>query len=554
MLVASLPVGSLLIVQNIYAISAMHDKVASSNKGLVSLYMGQIDQSLSYIEYYLNSLAIKNISILSLDKTAVSDENAYQLAKVDIQSELSSSVPLFSFMDAVFVYQSGRDEFVASYNALPPITERELIFASIRRAIGRGIGGLKSSAWSTQEIGGSSYLLRIRKIGDTYIGSWGRADRILLPLALIDLGKDGAAVFVSGSGAPLGHAAWIAERGIDLSQTSDFYYMTGTREKYLVVKSPSSQGPFSLAAIIPDATIRAGLPSLLTLILWLSIVATAMIPLAIFFVRSTVLSPLARMVAAMRSIQEGDLATRLRTTPASTEFAMVDSTFNGMMDRIRDLKIDVYEERLNVQRAELKQLQMQVKPHFFLNTLNVIYHMAQMREYSLIQEMAEALVGYYRYTLRSDSSFVSLGEELEHVRNYQRIQEIRFAGKHSLAIEAPEEALVASVPPLIVQTFVENADKYGIADDGSIAVSVSVELIHSRELLRIRIADRGPGIPQAELDLLNEGKLEPGSDGGRIGIWNIRRRLSILYHGRARLCFHNSNPGAIVEIETPFTE
>jgi two-component system sensor histidine kinase YesM len=271
-------------------------------------------------------------------------------------------------------------------------------------------------------------------------------------------------------------------------------------------------------------------------------------------VQRNVLDPLGRMVAAMRSIQGGELDTRMRTTPSSSEFAIVDSTFNGMMERIRDLKIDVYEEKLNAQKAELKHLQLQIKPHFYLNSLNIIFHMAQMREFELIQEMTLKLVDYFRYMMKSDSSFVSLGEEIEHVRTYQRIQEIRLAGERSLALEAPGEAMTAAVPPLLIQTFVENSGKYGIEEDGSLHISIGISLSENRESIAIRIADRGRGFSEPMLASLNTGTLEPDENGEKIGIFNMRRRLSILYHGRASLGFENGEPGAIVSIGIPFTE
>ena len=218
------------------------------------------------------------------------------------------------------------------------------------------------------------------------------------------------------------------------------------------------------------------------------------------------------MVEAMRRIQGGNLELRMEADPTSNEFAIVDSTFNSMIARIRDLKIAVYEEQLNAQRAELKQLQLQIKPHFYLNSLNGIYHLAQMREYSLIQEMTQNLVDYFRYMIKTNASFVSLGDELRHVRTYHRIQEMRLAGEHRLFIDAPDEAMTASVPPLLVQTFVENSSKYGIEEDGSLRVSITVSLSATRE------------------------------------------RLAILYHGQASLRFENTRPGALVEIDIPFTE
>jgi Predicted signal transduction protein with a C-terminal ATPase domain len=554
MLAVALPLGTLLVTQNIYAISTLHDKVAATNSSLVTLYMGQIDQGLNYVDLYLNSLIARDISILSLDTLARSDEDAYQLAKIAIQTELSTEVTFFSGMEALFVYNERKDEFVEAFNGDPSYDEKRQARTKIRAMAAAGLSSREGSAWLEPSIGPYRYFLRIKKLEGTYIGAWGSPQRLLMPLELLNIGSGGRAFFASSSGEPLSSEAWAHEQGLALTGKGGGYYLTGIKEEYLVVSSRSRMGAFSLVAAIPDSAVRAGMPSLLGIILWLSIFWIALIPASLLFARATLLKPLGRMIEAMRSIQGGDLDTRMRTTPSSTEFAIVDSTFNGMMERIRDLKIDVYEERINAQRAELKQLQLQVKPHFYLNSLNVIYHMAQLGEFALIQEMAQRLVDYYRYSLRTDESFVSLGEELEHARNYYRIQEIRLAGEHSLVVDAPTEALTASVPPLLVQTFVENSAKYGLCPDGSLRVRIEVRLVREGERLSILVRDEGPGFDEAALEELRRCENEPTEGGGKVGIWNIRRRLALLYHGAAALRFDNASPGAAVSIEVPFTE
>ncbi len=105
---------------------------------------------------------------------------------------------------------------------------------------------------------------------------------------------------------------------------------------------------------------------------------------------------------------------------------MVNHTFNGMMEQIQELRIHVYEEQLNKQKAELQHLQLQINPHFFMNSLNIIYNLALVKNYALIQEMAISLVQYFRYMFRSNLTFLPLKDELQHIRNYIRIQELRF--------------------------------------------------------------------------------------------------------------------------------
>ena len=75
----------------------------------------------------------------------------------------------------------------------------------------------------------------------------------------------------------------------------------------------------------------------------------------------------------------------------------MNSTFNNMLEEIDKLKSDVYEEKISRQKAELKHLQGQVNPHFYLNSLNIIYTLARTGELELLEEMCTCLIDYFRY-------------------------------------------------------------------------------------------------------------------------------------------------------------
>lgn len=233
----------------------------------------------------------------------------------------------------------------------------------------------------------------------------------------------------------------------------------------------------------------------------------------------------------------------------------MNKTFERMTHEIRKLKIDVYEEKLKHQRAELRHLQLQINPHFFLNSLNIIYNLATVRDYVLIQEMTKCLVTYFRYMFRSNSYFVPLIEELTHTANYCRIQELRLPDKLTYSVQQVDEPLaMAEVPPLIIHTMVENIVKHALSMEGTIHVEVTVSewLDDNQERqLGIRIRDNGPGFPEHILSRLRDGTWSQG-EGEQVGIWNVKKRLRLLYQNRASISFSN-HPlgGAVVDIRIP---
>ena len=229
-----------------------------------------------------------------------------------------------------------------------------------------------------------------------------------------------------------------------------------------------------------------------------------------------------------------------RPFPTSDEFRMVNHTFNGMMEQIQELRIHVYEEQLNKQKAELQHLQLQINPHFFMNSLNIIYNLALVKNYALIQEMAISLVQYFRYMFRSNLTFLPLKDELQHIRNYIRIQELRFPDQLAFETSAPEFLLSARIPPLVIQTFVENSIKHAVSSEGPVAIAVRVDLDDNREapMIVIEVRDWGSGFTEEVLREIRAGNRIVDAQGGEhIGIWNVRRRLGLLYGDRSDIQF-----------------
>jgi len=321
------------------------------------------------------------------------------------------------------------------------------------------------------------------------------------------------------------------------------------------VGEKSKRGNFNLTAVIPDSVILEKLPYIQKVIASLiPILAVTIVLIYLAFLRKVILTPAKRILIAMKKVRDGNLDVHIPQYATSNEFELMNQIFNSMVSQIRDLKIQVYEEQINKQKAELKHLQLQINPHFFLNSLNVIYQLAQVKDFKLIQEMSFCLVEYFRFMFRSNLTFVLLEDEIRHTKNYLKIQELRFPGHLTYGISVPEYLLKYMVPPLVIQTFVENAIKYAVNLDNPTHIDIEAELDGSviEPKVKISIQDTGKGFPedvlkqlQLEIDTLNE-------LGEHIGIWNVQRRLRLLYKDQAAIKFSNGpEKGARVIISLP---
>ena len=199
-------------------------------------------------------------------------------------------------------------------------------------------------------------------------------------------------------------------------------------------------------------------------IVWvLTAVAFGLLIAYLLFYRRSILRPVNELVNSMRSV-ELDARYRIDSSGHS-DYDDIYAQFNHMVDHIEKLGAQLYEEKYRAQKAELKQLQMQIDPHFLYNTLYMIYRIAQSDGNKSIANLSLNLSNYYRYITKMPEQIVPLRDEIHHVINYLEIQRIRFEPRISVEIQdLPEEIADEMIPSLIIQPIVENAFQHGVRD------------------------------------------------------------------------------------------
>ncbi|RCW47496.1 sensor histidine kinase [Paenibacillus prosopidis] len=554
LLLITLPTVAFLIYNNLYAIRVVHNQVAESNRNLMSMYMGQVDNNLNEVDKYLTNLIVNDKDLQEMAYSS-SEENRI-LAKVRLDNKIRGDIATFQSVNSLFVYSIPGQDYFEAFQDFESVQQRDEVRGYIRVLLNelQNEGELQNRQWYVHQIGQGYYLFRVLQTSDAYIGAWVNIEKLSIPLNLLDLGEKGLSLFSTDNGTPMTHADAVREYGIDLNRDLQQYYLSGKTNSFLVVGERSAKGNFSLIAIIPDERTLENLPYLRRIAYAIPIAAIILVPACLLLLRKMVLRPLKRILAAMKRIGEGSLNTRIEPFPTSDEFHLVNETFNQMMKQVQELRIHVYEEQLSKQKAELQHLQLQINPHFFMNSLNIIYNLALVRNYELIQEMSLSLVQYFRYMFRSNLAFVPLKEELKHVRNYVRIQELRFPGLLEFQQSAPDYLMDTRIPPLIIQTFVENSIKHAATPNDSIRISVRIDLDDSgaEPRILIEIKDNGKGFRNDILEEIQAGNRIEDEQGEHIGIWNVKRRIRLLYADEADLFISNALPaGAMVMLLLP---
>ncbi|MBT2700947.1 histidine kinase [Bacillus sp. ISL-40] len=540
------------IVNNYYAVEVIRSQVAQSNKNMLNIYMDQIDRNLEGVGNYIFQITQNNTDLYFLQYNETIDPNDYEEAKIRLFNSITNQSYFYTAIDSIFIYSDAYKDFLFTQKSADNYFERYEARDEIYQMFEKNPEQLREGKWNIWKGAKNYYLLQYYKVDGVYVGAWVNMDKLITPFKYIDFGDTGRALLATSDLKPITNKKFIEKEKIDLTIKKKKYVITGKDNRFVVMKKKSSQGDFYLAALIPEREILEKLPFLQRISSLITLLAVLFLLFFIFIMRKVFLQPINRIVAAMKKLRKGDLDIRLPIHRNSTEFEMMNGTFNHMISEIKDLKINVYEEKLNLQRAELKHLQLQINPHFFLNSLNIIYNLATVKDFAVIQEMAKCLANYFRFMFRSNSYFVSLEDELKHTENYLKIQQLRFPDTFNYSVESPPELLKSNIPPLVIQTIVENSIKHALNLDDALDILIVVKKFEDPGFISIKIQDTGDGFPEDVLRSLKEDESLTNEEGERIGIWNVKQRLSLLYGEKSNIQFSNEpGKGASVWIRIP---
>lgn len=211
-------------------------------------------------------------------------------------------------------------------------------------------------------------------------------------------------------------------------------------------------------------------------------------------------------------------------------------------------------------QAEYTAHQSQINPHFLYNTLDTIRGKAMEYEQDEIADMIESLSRIFRYSISNKSDMFILKDELKNVKDYIKIQQIRFANRFSFQYSVDEEdwrLMYFRVPKLILQPLVENALLHGLesmVSGGTILLSA----YRTEQLVILRVSDNGQGMPTEKVKALCAALREgPGPADGKKGIalTNISQRIKYIFGPEYGLTFSSTEGrGTTVEIIMPYTE
>lgn len=251
-------------------------------------------------------------------------------------------------------------------------------------------------------------------------------------------------------------------------------------------------------------------------------------------VSAAIQKPISDMEKLSTKVSNGDLTARI-DIPHVNELNTLAENLNTMAGQIDLLIQKNMEEQKNFQKAEMKALQAQITPHFLYNTFDTIVWLAEEEHTEEVVRITKAFSDFLRISLSRGHEWITISQELEHIKNYLTIQKIRYADILNYSIDADEALMDVKMIKLVLQPLIENAIYHGIKNKrGRGKLKVSAHFTNdSRTFVCFTVEDNGAGFTEERLGQVRNELRTGAQDSEKLssvyGLYNVNKKLKLYY-------------------------
>ncbi|HBE76712.1 MAG TPA: hypothetical protein DDW65_02860 [Firmicutes bacterium] len=328
-------------------------------------------------------------------------------------------------------------------------------------------------------------------------------------------------------------------------------------EKMLVSSAVSAYTHWTVIGMIPLAELNRSTILIRNITIFIGLICLLLGVIVSIFIAKGISNPIRKLQRLMSQAEQGNFNLQMKLDHQD-EIGQLTHSFNIMITKIKELINTVYDAQLVKKEAELAALQSQINPHFLYNTLEVIRGIAMTNKITSIVDISKSLAKLFRYSIHKEMEYVTLAEEIAHVKNYLTIQKYRYGDKIEVIYQIDEQILKQKSIKLILQPLVENAIYHGLETKigkGRIEISGYQE---AQDIL-IKIRDDGLGMSREQLDSLSQAMNSDQkwiNDSKQtnlgIGVMNVNSRIKLHYGNNYSLKIESEpNKGTTVIIRIP---
>jgi len=306
---------------------------------------------------------------------------------------------------------------------------------------------------------------------------------------------------------------------------------------------------WQLVCLIPENQVLSAATAYRSQMFWMVLALfIATVPLS-FYTTKTVTNRIRKLQHHIGQSQEKGFDI-VPLENGTDEIGELTIAYDTMASNLRDLLEEQFQQGYQIKDLEIKVLQSTIDPHFLYNTLDLMSWKALQKHDTESANLAKALSKFYKLSLGHGQTIVPLRCELEHVRTYVEIQNMRFDGKITLSIMVPVELQDYMVFKIMLQPIVENAILHGIRERKDETGTIWIRARKLGDSLTITVADNGVGMQASQMETL----LTLSDEHTGYGVWNIHERIRLAHGDSYGLRFYSKpNTGTVVSIVLPLS-
>lgn len=233
--------------------------------------------------------------------------------------------------------------------------------------------------------------------------------------------------------------------------------------------------------------------------------------------------PIIQIKNKMQEVTGGNLKSQIIVN-REDEIGDLQESFNSMVNQLNTSIENIKESEKQKRVAELSFLQAQINPHFLYNTLSGIRFLISMGKNEEAEEMLYRFTKLLRAILPKASEMITLGDEIENIKNYGELQQMRYPNSFEIEYHIEERVLDFKIPSFILQPILENAILYSMEKENNFGY-IKVTASEENEHIKIIIEDNGIGMSKDKLITV----LNKGVSINSVGVTNVHERIQLNY-------------------------
>lgn len=545
-LVIMIPFALILVIYGLQLLKHAEEVLYNTAHANLIMYSNNLENEMESIDVYLSNIVLQSKEIKTLSNEL--ENTTSYLAGYEIFRQFSAPLEANNDLSVMMLYSEPNQFTMSKYssNYAVKFAYDYKLQSSIEKNIGQlcASGELQEEEKFYVQIDGRPYFYKIKSYKDVYC------------IALIDIQilvkQAEEKNELTGKVVPLVKGEMVGveleEERIEFPDKTNEYIICGEDKQYMSLIAETDY--FQIGYLIPNEGYMNILGWSEGIIIIFILGFLVMIPNIFWLLKNSVYVPLKKLETTMEAIATGNLVASENEHYESIEFEQVNQTFNRMLKEIKNLKIESYEKEIEKRKVEFQYLQLQIRPHFYLNCMKNMYGLAESMRIDDIKKNILLLSNYLRYIFAQKDDFVAVKDEIWQCQNYIDLIKSSRQLKVELILNVDADLLEVRILPISILTFVENSVKYAARTNEILQIEICVKKLKITEdtMMQITVYDNGNGFSEDVLQLLNKKQLIVDEDGEKhIGIQNVIQRFEFMYQ-KCEIVFMNRNGAKVVLI------